>query len=98
MIARAKRCPNCPATVVWLTSPFTGRDRMFNARPVDGRTHVGPPAYPVEGQHARRPRDLVEDLQVRRQVSVAEAQQEAYDMPWYVLHACPNRPSPPLGA
>lgn len=86
--AGAPRCRSCGRPVIWLL--LRGKYRTFEPKPVDGRAHVGHTAHPTEGKHAWQSlRDLVEDLMVRREVSSAAAQEEAYDMPWYVRHTCP---------
>jgi hypothetical protein len=87
------KCRHCDARVVWFTDVVSGKARKFDPKPVDGRAHTGRPACPVEnGRHAWRFRDLVEDLMVRRECSQETAQAEAYDMPWYVQHHCPEDP------
>lgn len=82
------RCLDCGRPFKWIKSPHGWR--RFEPRPVDGRTHVGAAAVPVEGGTYAWPsfRELVEDLMVRRQQGTAAAQAEAYDMPWYVPHTC----------
>lgn len=93
MPGKIARCQWCKAPIAWFTSPFGGRLAKFDAKPVDGRTHAGAPAYPVEnGRRAWRLPPLVEELQVRRETSREAAQDEAYDMPWHTLHDCPNNP------
>lgn len=82
------RCNDCQTPVVWFRT-WTGSWRLFDAKPVDGRTHTGAPAYPVEGRRAWKIRDLVEDLQARREASTEAAETEAYDMPWHIPHECP---------
>lgn len=91
-MARQKLCRWCQRPVEFFFSPFTGKARKFDARPVDGRTHQGPTAFPVEGRRAWRFADLAADLQVRRETSLAAAEAEVYDMPWHVPHDCPNNP------
>lgn len=87
------RCNDCQAPVVWLMSPHGGGyNRRFDAKPVDGRTHTGAAAYPVEGRRAWKLADLVEDLQARRETTREAAETEAYDMPWHTPHDCPNSP------
>jgi hypothetical protein len=92
MARNLPRCRDCRAPIAWYLSPFTGKVRKFDARPVDGRTHTGAPAYPVEGRRAWKFTVLVDDLQVRRECSRDDAEAEAYDMPWHVAHDCPNNP------
>jgi hypothetical protein len=82
------RCSRCQGPVVWFV--LRGKWRTFEPRPVDGRAHIGGRAHPVEGKYAWTSlRDLTEDLMVRRECSSTTAQDEAYDMPWYVEHTCP---------
>ncbi|MFC6344948.1 hypothetical protein ACFP8W_23400, partial [Nocardioides hankookensis] len=84
------RCGTCQAPIVWLLLRGTSW-RTFEPRPVDGRTHVGGRAHPVEGKYAWPSlRECTEDLMVRREITSTEAQAEAYDMPWYVQHDCPT--------
>lgn len=96
MAARRRRpllCRHCKAPVRWLIWSASGTWRLFDAKPVDGRAHSGPPAYPVEnGRTAWRLSALVEDLQARRQASAEDARDEAYDMPWHTPHACREAP------
>ena len=89
------RCNDCNAVVVWFDSPFARQGRRpFDPKPVDGRTHHGAPAYPVEnGSRAWRFPELVDDLQARRQTSRDDAEDEVYDMPWHTLHDCPRTPT-----
>lgn len=84
------RCSDCRRPIVWLR--LRGSWRTFEPGPVDGRTHVGPRAHPVEGRHAWPSlREATEDLMVRRRMSSADAEAEAYDLPWYVAHTCPPK-------
>ena len=92
MSGRVKKCQWCRASVVWLRSPFGGKWRKFDARPVDARTHSGAVAFPVENERAWKLPLLVEDLRARREVNRETAETEAYDMPWYIPHDCPNNP------
>lgn len=88
--AGAPRCRTCDRPVVWLL--LRGQYRTFNPAPVDGRTYAGgAAAHPVEGKQAWPSlRELVEDLRVRREIGSQDAEDEAYDMPWYVRHTCPT--------
>ena len=70
----------------WLT--LRGARWKFDPRPVDPRTHAGPPAYPVEGHVAWPQARLVEELMGRREYSRADAIAETYDLTWHVLHTC----------
>ncbi len=84
------RCHTCREPVISLL--LRGKFRTFNPRPVDGRTHVGAHAHPVEGKYAWSSlRELVEDLMVRREVGRDDAEREAYDMPWFARHTCHPR-------
>lgn len=81
------RCGECKQPIAWFR--MRGGWRKFEPRPVDGRTHVGGRAHPVEGKFAWPTlRELTEDLMVRRRISSHQAQEEAYDMAWYVEHTC----------
>lgn len=84
------RCRYCGARVVFHGSPHTGRPRTFEPRPVNGHTHSGRPAYPLFGARTWRFRELVEVVQVQRESSLAEAEDEVRDMPWYLPHDCPR--------
>lgn len=88
--SQGTRCRSCGRPIVLLGSPFTSSWRAFEPTPVNGRTHIGPDAFPTEGKRTWKLRDLIEDLMVRRQCSRAEAEDEAYAFPWHVLHRCPN--------
>jgi hypothetical protein len=81
------RCNECREPFRWFR--FGGSFRKFDPTPVDPHRHAGPPAHPVEGTRAWGIQALVEELQGRRGVSEDEARDEAYDMPWHVLHTCP---------
>ncbi|MDN4174709.1 hypothetical protein QWY28_17240 [Nocardioides sp. SOB77] len=85
--SRYPLCNQCRHPIVWFS--LHGSWRSFDPKPVDGRRHVGGAAYPVEQRRAWRTRDLVVELMGRRSVSEPEAQDEVYDLPWHVLHACP---------
>lgn len=86
------RCRTCRARIEFFGSPFTPLGiRVFEAKPVDGRTYPGV-AYPVSGQRAWRFDELAETMQVSREVSRGVIEDEIRDMPWYVLHDCPNAP------
>lgn len=91
------RCNTCDRRIQFLLSPAGGW-RTFDPEAVDGRTHTGGEAYPTEGARTYRYRDLVEELLVRRQGSRADAEEEAYAMPWHVVHHCPpTTPTPEEG-
>lgn len=91
-MAKATKCRFCQASIEFFFSPFTGKARKFEAKPVDPRTHQGPPAFPVEGRRAWKPYELAVDLQARRECSAVEAESEVRDMPWHVFHECPAYP------
>lgn len=88
--AGGNRCRDCHRPIALLGSPFTDSWRAFEPTPVNGRTYQGGNAYPSEGKRTYRFRDLVEELMVRRECSRSDAEDEAYAMPWFVLHDCPN--------
>lgn len=83
------RCRNCKAPVVFFRSPFTSNVRAFNPKPVDMRTPLVDAAYPVLGRQAYKFADVVDELTALRRCSTAEAEEEAQDLPWHTLHACP---------
>lgn len=88
---KATTCKSCKGKVVFLASPFhPAKWRTFEPAPVNGRTYPGVDAYPAEERRTYRFPDLVEALMMRRHCSRAEAEAEAYDVPWWVLHRCPN--------
>lgn len=90
-----KRCMTCKRPIILLLSPFVaGKWRTFDPEPVNGRLHTGGRAYPTEGSRTYRYADFVIELLARHQYSRAEAEDEAYDVPWHVLHLC--RESEPL--
>jgi hypothetical protein len=83
---------NCQRPVLFFRSPYSGRWRPFEPKPVDTTQQLPAPAYPIENQTIWWPyRDLVEDLMVRHHCSQAEAEDEAHAMPWHLPHTCPNR-------
>jgi hypothetical protein len=86
------RCNGCHAPVVFFRSPFTGRPRTFEAKPVEpSHPLAGVKAFPVlGGTAAYKPAELAELLQVQRQCSDAEASNEVRDMPWFRFHECPT--------
>lgn len=84
---RLPRCAKCQHPFRWLA--WHNGWRKFEPHPVDGRAHVGAPAYPVESKRAWPLRELVEDLMVRRRCGRDDAEDEAYAMPWFVPHVCP---------
>lgn len=83
------QCWGCHRPIRWIR--HRGRPWKFDPRPVDPRTHVGPPAYPVEADRAWHFPALVEELMGRRECSREDAEAEAKDMPWYVPHVCPGK-------
>lgn len=86
------RCNTCSAAVVFFRSPFTGKPRTFEAKPVEpSHPLAGVKAFPIlGGTAAYKPADLVEHLQVQRQCSDLEAAAEVQDMPWHLIHECPT--------
>lgn len=92
-MARRKRrapaqCDACRRPVKWVR--HRGHWWKFDPKPVDPRTHTGPPAYPIENANAWHYPALVEELMGRRECSRQEAEDEAHDMPWHVPHVCPD--------
>ena len=85
------RCNTCKAPVVFYRSPFTGRPRTFEAKPVEpSHPLAGVKAFPVlGGTHAYRPAAVMEVLQLQNQCSDAEAAAEVQDLPWFLIHECP---------
>lgn len=83
------RCESCRLPVVFFRSPFTGALRAFNPKPADMRQQLAG-AHPVYAGRAWRLADLVEELMVVRRCSHEEAKEEALDVPWHTLHACPS--------
>lgn len=89
------RCKDCNALVVFFRSARTGAWMPFDPRPLSGRDHPGSVGrlWVIENAATAWPlRELVEDLMVRREISQAEADDEAHDMPWYQTHIC-TRPT-----
>lgn len=84
---RLPRCNQCRLPICWLS--WRGHWRPYEPHHVDGRTHRGAPAHPVEAKKAWSFRELVEDLMVRREIGRDEAEDEAYAMPWFIPHVCP---------
>lgn len=82
------RCKTCNARIVFHRT-WSGQWLTFEPREVDGRTHSTGGAMPVVYGHAWQFRELVEELLVRHQYGRSDAEDEAYDVPWYVLHTCP---------
>lgn len=92
------RCRDCDAPVEFFLSPYTGRWRTFNPKPVNLREGLHERAYPVEGRRAWKYTELVEELMGRLGLAHAEAEAEVRDMPWHSLHDCPNRPDDEEGS
>jgi len=88
----APRCRDCQALIVFFRS-WTGSWRTFDPKPVNGRTHVGALAYPILHGRAWLLEELVDELLVRHQYGRADAEDEAYDVPWHVAHNC-RQPAP----
>lgn len=81
------RCNHCGAQITFYRS-VTGTLRPFDLRPVNGRTYTGPGAFPIFGGRAWHVADLIAELMSRTSQSSADAEDEAYDIDWYVVHAC----------
>lgn len=72
-------------------SPFTGNLRTWEAKPVEpSHPLAGVKAFPILSRTAYRPSDLADHLQVLRETTRAEAEQEVQDIPWHLLHECPT--------
>lgn len=82
------QCSTCKASIKWIR--LRGNWRTFDPKPLDGKQHAGL-AYPTEnnGTTASPFEELVDDLQGRLGITRVEAEDHAYAMPWYALHACP---------
>lgn len=89
------RCTSCGAPFVWIRAPGTGNWCPFDPSPVDRRGLQTRVAYPVEAERAWYPRDLIEDLMIRRHITEAEAAVEVDDMPWHTIHDCSLSPHHP---
>lgn len=76
--------------MVFIFSPFTAALRTFDPTPV-GPSHplAGVRAFPVLSRKAYRPAELAELLQVQRETSLVDAQDEIQDLPWHLTHECP---------
>lgn len=88
MAERLARCRTCKDPVAFFRSPYTGNVRTFDPNPVDGRDPLAVKAFPVLGRAAYKFSALVELIQVQRECSDAEAEDEVRDMPWHFLHDC----------
>jgi hypothetical protein len=87
------RCQTCSRPIELLAHPYTGRWCPFDPSPVNGRTYQGVNAYPRENKRTYLLEDLIFELMARHSdYTRADAEKEAYDMPWHVLHRCPNGP------
>lgn len=77
--------------MIFLFSPFTAALRTFDPRPVEpSHPLAGVKAFPVLSKRAYRPSELVELLQVQRECTAADAQDEIQDLPWHLIHECPT--------
>lgn len=75
--------------MIFLGSPFTGSLRTFDPKPVEpSDPRAGVRAFPVLSRRAYKPSVLAEVLQVQRECSLTEAQDEIQDLPWHVIHEC----------
>lgn len=66
----------------------SGNWRTYQPRPVQGRTHIGPIAYPVDNGRAWRLDELVEELMIRLGYDREDATNAAYAVPWHMPHFC----------
>ncbi len=82
------RCHGCKVPVVFFRSPFTGNLRTFDPKPVDGHHALAVKAFPVMGRTAYKFSPLVELIQIQRECSEPEAEDEVRDMPWHFIHDC----------
>ena len=81
------------APIAFFFSPFTGSLRTFDPKPVEpSHPLAGVKAFPVLSRRAFRPADLVDHLQVLRECSTSDAQDEIQDLPWHLIHECLNDP------
>lgn len=84
-------CRGCGAPIVFFFSPFTGSLRTFDPKPVEpSHPLAGVKAFPVLSRRAFRPAELVDHLQVLRECSTSDAQDEIQDLPWHLIHECPT--------
>lgn len=92
MSRRPARCRTCHRPVAFFRSPFTNQVRTFDPADVGPRHPLaGVRAFPVlGGTAAYKPADLTEVLMVQRHATATEAAEEVRDMPWHLLHQCPN--------
>lgn len=88
-MTQAPRCARCHTRIRWIQS-ITGQWLPFDPVPVAPGNPRQITAKPVENDRWWPVRDLIEDLQVRRQCTDREARTEVYDMPWHVPHTCPR--------
>lgn len=89
------RCRDCGLPVIFLFSPFTAALRTFDPTPVEpSHPLAGVKAFPVLSRRAYRPAELVEHLQVLRECSLGDAQDETQDLPWHLIHECPTDHNP----
>lgn len=87
------KCRDCGQPIAWFGVEWLGGARRpFEPKPVDPAA-TGRPAFPVwNGVQAWTLPALVDELQVRRECSHDEAEDEARAMDFYVRHQCPNAP------
>src|SRR4051812_44681660 len=92
MSRRKKRgpTPRCEACGVAVKSikTWTGSYRPFGRIAINPNVALVPNAYPFFAGRVWLLEDLVDELMVRAAQSRAEANDEAYALPWYVAHAC----------
>lgn len=79
------RCRSCRAEVLFFRDQ-DNRNRIVNARPVDGRTAVG--ALPEWGGRLwPGVEELAAELSLLRPTGT-DVVDEVLDLPWYQLHTC----------
>lgn len=90
------RCEQCKAHLRFFKSARSGLFTPFNYYAVDGRTHVGGRAYPIDNNQYWPLEELILELMARFGHSHDEAADLAYTRPWFVVHSClpTEHPSP----
>jgi hypothetical protein len=71
-----------------------GNWRPYQPRPVNGETHIGPIAFPVDNGRAWYLEQLVEELMIRLAYGRDEATAAAYAVPWHIPHNCRSNAMP----
>lgn len=82
------RCEDCRAPLRFFKSATSELYTPFNWHSVDGHSHVGGRAYPIDNGLYWPLEALVDELMARLRLSREEALELAYDKPWYVVHTC----------